>query len=413
MTSTSDVDDRCGDGALERSRELSIITGSSLEHLVIVGLDYERELTSDVEREVKLGHATLAISVSRIKYGEGKRSEGRGDVVHSAVYYLAFDISRVSFRSEGEVITLGWSSTKDKQVCGNDVGQNGDAWYRSIYLRVLHFESITSLHLASVLDRLIVASSYSALSWKCASGDEMMLSYAGMKWVVGVEMERHSGRRGTLISLILRAIYWKTRFTTWWEVVNDWTDTHRSEILYLDGCNGGEFNAGGVWDTDFGYACDVVWIEMDMEGVTTVTRDAVEMMQSVWKCFDYCDNMLSKMHGLYVTIVSIMMIRRMLGRVARETLGIACGVVFSSHFTFILLDTCLLEIAGEERLTIELVEGREVEKIVTAVTKNGVVTRYPGKFHEYQLTEKEKEFERMMIYWVQVEYEVSDDDDSD
>ncbi|GJU06568.1 putative reverse transcriptase domain-containing protein [Tanacetum coccineum] len=67
----------------------------------------------------------------------------------------------------------------------------------------------------------------------------------------------------------------------------------------------------------------------------------------------------------------------------------------------------------EERLTIELVKGREVEKIVTAVTKNGVVTRYPGKFHEYQLTEKEKEFERMMIYWEQVEYEVSDDDDSD
>ncbi|GKB17713.1 retrovirus-related pol polyprotein from transposon TNT 1-94 [Tanacetum coccineum] len=66
----------------------------------------------------------------------------------------------------------------------------------------------------------------------------------------------------------------------------------------------------------------------------------------------------------------------------------------------------------EERLTIELVEGREVKKIVTTVTKNGVVTRYPGKFHEYQLTE-EKEFERMMIYWEQVEYEVSDDDDSD
>ncbi|GJT29518.1 hypothetical protein Tco_0764464 [Tanacetum coccineum] len=66
----------------------------------------------------------------------------------------------------------------------------------------------------------------------------------------------------------------------------------------------------------------------------------------------------------------------------------------------------------EERLTIELVEGREVEKIVTTVTKNGVVTRYPGKFHEYQLTDKEKEIERMMIYWEQVEYEVSDDDDS-
>ncbi|GJW91158.1 hypothetical protein Tco_0168711 [Tanacetum coccineum] len=67
----------------------------------------------------------------------------------------------------------------------------------------------------------------------------------------------------------------------------------------------------------------------------------------------------------------------------------------------------------EKRLTIELAEGREVEEIVTTVTKNGVVTRYPGKFHEYELTDKEKEIERMMIYWEQVEYEVSDEDDSD
>ncbi|GJR85707.1 hypothetical protein Tco_0209718 [Tanacetum coccineum] len=42
----------------------------------------------------------------------------------------------------------------------------------------------------------------------------------------------------------------------------------------------------------------------------------------------------------------------------------------------------------EERLTIELIEGRE-------------------------LTDKEKEIKRMMIYWAQVEYEVLDDDDSD
>ncbi|GKD90776.1 reverse transcriptase domain-containing protein, partial [Tanacetum coccineum] len=67
----------------------------------------------------------------------------------------------------------------------------------------------------------------------------------------------------------------------------------------------------------------------------------------------------------------------------------------------------------EERLTIELVEGREVEKVVTTMTKNGVVTRYPGKLHEYQLTDEEKEFQRMMIYWEQVEYKVPDDDDSD
>ncbi|GKE62110.1 hypothetical protein Tco_1512477, partial [Tanacetum coccineum] len=65
----------------------------------------------------------------------------------------------------------------------------------------------------------------------------------------------------------------------------------------------------------------------------------------------------------------------------------------------------------EERLTIKLVKGRKVEKIVTIMTKNGVVTRYPRKFHEYQLSNKEKQIERMMIYWEQVEYEVSDDDD--
>ncbi|GJR53164.1 hypothetical protein Tco_1403685 [Tanacetum coccineum] len=41
------------------------------------------------------------------------------------------------------------------------------------------------------------------------------------------------------------------------------------------------------------------------------------------------------------------------------------------------------------------------------------ISMYPGKFQEYQLTDKEKEMERMMIYWDQVEYEVSDDDDSD
>ncbi|GKE06460.1 hypothetical protein Tco_1398478, partial [Tanacetum coccineum] len=43
------------------------------------------------------------------------------------------------------------------------------------------------------------------------------------------------------------------------------------------------------------------------------------------------------------TLVSIVMISRMLGRVARETLGIACGVVLSGLF-IVLLDTCLLEI---------------------------------------------------------------------
>ncbi|GJY93118.1 hypothetical protein Tco_0508900 [Tanacetum coccineum] len=79
----------------------------------------------------------------------------------------------------------------------------------------------------------------------------------------------------------------------------------------------------------------------------------------------------------------------------------------------IRIPTAMYPCRVEERLTIELVEGREVKKIVTTVTKNEVVTRYPGKFHEYQLTDKEKEIKRMMIYWEQVEYEVSDDDDSD
>ncbi|GJV48465.1 putative reverse transcriptase domain-containing protein [Tanacetum coccineum] len=64
----------------------------------------------------------------------------------------------------------------------------------------------------------------------------------------------------------------------------------------------------------------------------------------------------------------------------------------------IRIPTVMYPCRVEERLTIELVEGREVEKIVTTVTKNGVVTRYPRKFHEYQLTDKEKEIEKMMIY---------------
>ncbi|GJT65766.1 putative reverse transcriptase domain-containing protein [Tanacetum coccineum] len=66
----------------------------------------------------------------------------------------------------------------------------------------------------------------------------------------------------------------------------------------------------------------------------------------VWKLlFDYVIIVLSEMPGLYVTIVSVVMIRRMLGRMARETLGIACGVVFSV-MTFVLLDICLLEISS-------------------------------------------------------------------
>ncbi|GJQ91701.1 hypothetical protein Tco_0002840 [Tanacetum coccineum] len=68
------------------------------------------------------------------------------------------------------------------------------------------------------------------------------------------------------------------------------------------------------------------------------------------------------------------------------------------------------------RMGVAIVIGRRRERggeiSGETVTKNGVVTRYPGKFHEYQLTDKEKEFERMVIYWEQVEYEVSDDDDS-
>ncbi|GJR65084.1 putative reverse transcriptase domain-containing protein [Tanacetum coccineum] len=57
-------------------------------------------------------------------------------------------------------------------------------------------------------------------------------------------------------------------------------------------------------------------------------------------------------------------------------------------------------LAGCDRLVeernnlLELAEGRKVEKIVTTVTKNGMVAR-------------------MMMYYDQVEYEVSDDDDSD
>ncbi|GJY18348.1 retrovirus-related pol polyprotein from transposon TNT 1-94 [Tanacetum coccineum] len=43
--------------------------------------------------------------------------------------------------------------------------------------------------------------------------------------------------------------------------------------------------------------------------------------ESVEMSFDYCDNVLSKMHGLYVTIVIFLRIRK-LGGVASETIGI-------------------------------------------------------------------------------------------
>ncbi|GJU97033.1 hypothetical protein Tco_1326304 [Tanacetum coccineum] len=52
------------------------------------------------------------------------------------------------------------------------------------------------------------------------------------------------------------------------------------------------------------------------------------------------------------------------------------------------------------------------ETVRQLVTKMGGLRDTP-EMHEYQLTDKEKEIERMMIYWEQVEYEVSDEDDSD
>ncbi|GJX41464.1 hypothetical protein Tco_0256454 [Tanacetum coccineum] len=55
----------------------------------------------------------------------------------------------------------------------------------------------------------------------------------------------------------------------------------------------------------------------------------------------------------------------------------------------------------------------QLRQDVGDITNRGHEHGYPGKFQEYQLTDKEKEMERMMIYWEQVEYEVSDDDDSD
>ncbi|GJY73979.1 hypothetical protein Tco_0478410 [Tanacetum coccineum] len=84
----------------------------------------------------------------------------------------------------------------------------------------------------------------------------------------------------------------------------------------------------------------------------------------------------------------------MLGRVVNCIIIGSHDVVF--YVSYSTSDSGSICIAPwvEERLTIELVDGREVEKVVTTITKNGVVTR-------------------MMIYWEQVEYEVSDDDDSD
>ncbi|GJV42523.1 hypothetical protein Tco_1420963, partial [Tanacetum coccineum] len=62
----------------------------------------------------------------------------------------------------------------------------------------------------------------------------------------------------------------------------------------------------------------------------------------------------------------------------------------------------------EERLTIELVEGREVDKVSTMCNKERCDTRYAREVPEYQLTE-ERRITRMKIYLGTSEYEVSYD----
>ncbi|GKE46157.1 hypothetical protein Tco_1477415 [Tanacetum coccineum] len=126
-----------------------------------------------------------------------------------------------------------------------------------------------------------------------------------------------------------------------------------------------------------------------------------------------------------VIMVSIVMIRRKLGRVARETLGIACGVtplccddiydvtprVSALAGCYRLVSEPLVIEKVEERLTIKLVKGEGVLNIETIVTtKDGTITKFFGKFPEYKPTKEEEENFKLKAICENVIYDISDSD---
>ncbi|GJV89293.1 hypothetical protein Tco_1533231 [Tanacetum coccineum] len=65
----------------------------------------------------------------------------------------------------------------------------------------------------------------------------------------------------------------------------------------------------------------------------------------------------------------------------------------------------------EERLTIKLVKGEEVLKIETTVTaKDGIITKFLGKFPEYKPTKEKEEFSKLKAICKNVIYDISDSD---
>ncbi|GJU57592.1 hypothetical protein Tco_1235358 [Tanacetum coccineum] len=65
----------------------------------------------------------------------------------------------------------------------------------------------------------------------------------------------------------------------------------------------------------------------------------------------------------------------------------------------------------EERLTIKLVKGEEVLKIDTTVTaKDGLITKFPGKFPEYKPTKEEEETSKLKAICENVIYDIFNSD---
>ncbi|GJR05995.1 hypothetical protein Tco_0528979 [Tanacetum coccineum] len=65
----------------------------------------------------------------------------------------------------------------------------------------------------------------------------------------------------------------------------------------------------------------------------------------------------------------------------------------------------------EERLTIKLVKGEEVLEIETTVTaKDGTITKFLGKFLEYEPTKEEEEISKLKAIYENVIYDISNSD---
>ncbi|GJU52839.1 hypothetical protein Tco_1226553 [Tanacetum coccineum] len=91
------------------------------------------------------------------------------------------------------------------------------------------------------------------------------------------------------------------------------------------------------------------------------------------------------------------------------TLGTRAWVRWGSRKIRIPIDMYPCRV--EDRLTIKLVKGEEVLKIKTIVTaKDGIITKFLGKFPEYKPTKEEEEISKLKAIRENVIYDISDSD---